>query len=97
MGSNRDDVLTPCADLRAALPADAVFSHSTAAALFRAPVPDDPQIHVCTAGPIEPRIRGVVGHRIQCIGEIHSHYGLRVTTPGRTFLDLAGCLDLVSW
>lgn len=94
--SGRDDLHSRCADLRPALPDDAVFSHYTAAALRGVPVPDEPQIHICTASPIEPRTRGVVGHRIQTIGEVEWFRGLPLTTPGRTYLDLAGRLDLIS-
>lgn len=94
--SGRDDLHSRCADLRPALPDDAVFSHYTAAALRGVPVPDEPQIHVCTESPIEPRTRGVIGHRIQAIGEVAWHRGLPVTTPGRTYLDLASRLDLIS-
>ena len=93
---NGVDLHSRCADLRPALPDDALFSHHTAAALRGVPVPQDPQIHVCTASPIEPRTRGIVGHRIQTIGQIDWFRGLPLTTPGRTFLDLASRLDLVA-
>lgn len=90
------NLIDRCLAFSRILPADAVFSHYTAAALHRVVVPDEPQIHVCTASPIEPRIKGVVGHRIKTMGEVQPVHGLRVTTPGRTYLDLAGCLDLLS-
>lgn len=92
-----DNLVERCLALSRILPPDAVFSHYTAAALWKAIVPDEPQIHICTESPIEPRIKGVVGHRIQTIGEVQILHGLRVTTPGRTYLDLSGCLDLLSF
>lgn len=45
-------------------------------------------MHVCTEAPIEPRIKGLVGHRIKTIGEVQHTRGVRVTTPRRTHLDL---------
>ncbi len=93
-----DGLWERCRALRLVLPGDAVFSHYTAAALLRVPVPDEPLIHVCTAQAVEPRIGGVVAHRIRTLPEtdVQSHYGLPITTPGRTFLDLAGRLDFLS-
>ncbi|WP_156869789.1 hypothetical protein [Sporichthya polymorpha] len=93
-----DNLWQRCGALRAGLPRDAVFSHYTAASLYRVTVPDEPLIHVCTMQPVEPRIGGVVAHRILTLGDGDSCWlrGLRVTTPGRTFLDLAARLDLLS-
>jgi hypothetical protein len=91
-----DNLIERCRALSLILPTDAVFSHYTAAALWKAVVPNEPQIHICTESPIEPRIKGVVGHRIRTIGEVQVIHGVRVTTPGRTYLDLAGFLDLLS-
>lgn len=87
-----------CCAIRPALPADAVFSHYTAAALLHVTVPDEPLIHICTMQPIEPRITGVVGHRILTMGEADRWVvrGLPTTSAGRTYLDLANRLDLVS-
>ena len=90
------NLIDRCLAFRRILPDDAVFSHYTAAALHRVVVPDEPQVHVCTESPIEPRIKGLVGHRIKTIGEVQHVGGLRVTTPGRTYLDLSGRLDLMS-
>lgn len=93
-----DGLWERCRALRLVLPDDAVFSHYTAAMLLRVPVPDEPLVHICTAQPIEPRIGGVVGHRIQISREldVQQRYGLPITTPARTFVDLAGRLDLLS-
>lgn len=90
------NLLERCRALSRILPEDAVFSHYTAAALRGVVVPDEPQVHICTESPIEPRIRGVVGHRIQAIGETEVFRGVRLTTPGRTYLDLAARLDQIS-
>jgi hypothetical protein len=93
-----DGVWERCRALRLILPDDAVFSHYTAAALHRVVVPDDPLIHVCTQQPVEPRIGNVVGHRILTFREtdVQYVYGLPVTTPARTYVDLAARLDLLS-
>lgn len=88
-------LLARCLALSRVLPDDAVFSHDTAAALYKVGVPDEPQVHICTESPIEPRIKGLVGHRIKTIGEVYTLHGLRVTSPGRTFLDLASRLGQV--
>jgi len=93
-----DGLWERCKALRLILPEDAVFSHYTAAALHKVVVPDEPLIHVCTQGPIEPRIGNVVGHRILTFGErdVELRHGLPVTTPARTYLDLASRLDLTA-
>lgn len=93
-----DGLRERCRAMRLILPSDAVFSHYTAASLYRVAVPEEPLIHVCTAQPVEPRIGGVVGHRIQTLRETDVEYvaGLPVTTPARTYLDLANRLDMLS-
>ena len=94
--STRNDLAERCQALRLLLPSDAIFSHYTAARLYGVTVPDEPLIHVSTQQPIEPRITGVVGHRIAQFGPPIMWSGLPVTTPARTYLDLASRLDLLS-
>jgi hypothetical protein len=93
--STRNDLAERCRALRLLLPSDAVFSHYTAARLYGVTVPDEPLIHICTQQPIEPRISGVVGHRIAQFGPPTSWTGLPLTSPARTYLDLASRLDLL--
>ena len=80
------------------LPASAVFSHDTAAALLRLPLPlaasaspghERQLVHVMTT-PGSPRVvrTGVVGHRGAPFG-IVTVAGLRVTGPAATLVDLA--------
>jgi very-short-patch-repair endonuclease len=83
-----------CRALGLVLGSDAVFSHHTAAALHGAPVPDEPLLHISITGSVEPRIDGVVCHRLQNLGPPHTFNGLRITSPARTFVDLAAFLDL---
>jgi hypothetical protein len=94
--STRNDLVERCRALRLLLPDDAVFSHYTAAELLGVTVPDDPLIHFCTQQLIEPRIAGVVGHRIGGYGPPTWRNDLPVTTPARTYLDLASRLDLMA-
>jgi very-short-patch-repair endonuclease len=82
------------------------FSHSTAAILHSIPVPYDlsqcPPVHISLPAPHRaPHAHGIAGHSLQV--EPHELMtlpnGLRVTTPLRTWFDLAhplGLLDLVA-
>lgn len=82
-----------------------IFSHSTAALVWGIPVPDrvekDGKLHVARV-PDRNRVRraAVIGHRLQLPPEdIRSLNGLRLTSPQRTWLDLAAILlldDLVA-
>jgi hypothetical protein len=85
-----------CRALRLTLPGDATFSHYTAAALYGVELPEEPLIHVSTCGPVETRMTGVIGHRIQALEHPTWRYGLPLTSPAQTYLDLAARLDLVS-
>jgi hypothetical protein len=85
-----------CRALGLILGPDAVFSHHTAAALHGAPVPDEPLLHISTTATVEPRIDGVVAHRLRDVGPTHTLSGLRLTSPARTFVDLAAFLDLTN-
>jgi hypothetical protein len=67
---------------------------TTAAAWYQLPVPRDEAFHVIVpAGHIVPRRRtGLVPHEGLGESEWCVRYGLRVTTPERTWLDLASVL-----
>jgi hypothetical protein len=57
---------------------------------------EDWRIHVARErGGSKPRRRNVVGHRMTFEpGEVVIHDGVRVTSPARTWLDLAGLLTV---
>jgi hypothetical protein len=79
---------------RLLLPADALFSHHTAAALRTLPVRDDGLVHVTVPTPTaRPRIRGVASH----VGEGPATVvdGRPVVSPERNFLELGAHLSLV--
>ncbi|ALE04306.1 hypothetical protein AL755_00945 (plasmid) [Arthrobacter sp. ERGS1:01] len=79
---------------------DGVVSHATAALLWGIPLPPglagDFGIHVSReASAKSPRRNGVCGHRTKiCPGDIRWLHGLAVTSPLRTWLDLAAVLTL---
>lgn len=87
-----------CAAIALALPASAVFSHDTAAALWGLPLPScaDTRLHITTPTGVRAR-RGpnIIGHQ-RALGavDVSSVGGIRVTSPGRTFVDLADRLTL---
>lgn len=70
-------------------------SHRTAAALQGLPLPpwceDHGQLHLSKPSHLSPvRRKGVVGHSVRIFrGELHHVQGMLVTTPARTWLDLA--------
>lgn len=85
------------------LPADAAFSHLTAARLRRLPVPgrcgplgwpvDEPLEVTCPTRPV--RHEGVRGHVAQVAADVRTvSHGLRVTSGARTWADLAPRLGL---
>jgi hypothetical protein len=83
------------------LPPGSAFSHATAARLFRLPTPTvDDTIHVTTARTVSRRrIIGVTGHVADLDGETVVFRGRTLTSPARTFTDVAACwrlLDLVA-
>ncbi len=88
------DLRTRCAAMGLVLADGVVFSHHTAAKLYGAPIAADSQLHVSLVSPIEPRIEGVSPHRVLELGPVWQVAGLPVTSPGRTFVDLAARLDL---
>jgi hypothetical protein len=81
------------------MPATHVFSHVTAAALHGIPLPYrlqlDGRLHVTApAGTRAPQIRGVVGHELRPeLMDIEVVYGLPVTTPLQTWIDLGTLLS----
>ncbi|WP_161972413.1 DUF559 domain-containing protein [Glaciihabitans arcticus] len=87
------------------LPTESLFSHSTAARLIGIPVPwwseRDARLHVSVAAPRRaPHAAGIIGHRSRLTerdGVVMR--GVRVTSPVRTWLDLASMVrfaDLVA-
>ena len=80
--------------LATVLPADAAFSHATAAALFGAPIDFPTKPHVAmTPRRVLPQHAGLVVHgRRLTDADVTVHRGLRVTSGAQTFLDLASQL-----
>lgn len=78
----------------AAVP-DAVVSHATAARLLRLPVDDDGRVHLTRApGAAASKHPGIKPHRaVLPPYDLTVREGRRVTTPERTFLDLAAVLS----
>lgn len=88
------DLRTRCEAMGLVMPDRSIFSHYTAAELYDVPIPADALIHISLVSPIEPRIEGVAAHRVQDLGRVWTVGGFPVTSPGRTFVDLAARLDL---
>jgi len=82
--------------LQLVLPRRSAFCLHTAAELYGLPVKDD-VLHVCVADPgSRPRHReGLRIHEVVSREDIRVHNGLLLTTPERTYLDLASVLDLI--
>ena len=95
----RDLPDSPLLELDAALlvlPAKAAGSHLSAAAVFGLPVRRFDRVHVVVRrGWLESRIDGICVHEARRAREIVGHRGYRVTSPARTFVDLADLLALV--
>jgi len=102
--SFRHDLSLPerCALFQLRLAPESFFSHSTAAVLHNMPVPyelaTDGRVHIAFPAPHRaPHARGIAGHSLQV--EAHDlmtlSTGLRVTTPLRTWFDLAHSLALL--
>ncbi|WP_344201438.1 hypothetical protein [Pseudolysinimonas kribbensis] len=95
--SSIDDVRRRCLAYRELAPPDAFFSHATAAELWGLPVARGGlAIHV--ARPTDrrgARMAGVISHHLQIDPrDLVDLDGLRVTSPARTWCDLATILDL---
>jgi len=84
-----------CAGAALVLPEDAAFSHHTAAALRRLPVPEEPLIHVALPAGVQVRVAGIRGHSGLRPEDVRVVEERRLTSMERTFLDLATHLDLV--
>ncbi|AFR30698.1 hypothetical protein [Arthrobacter sp. Rue61a] len=102
-GKEQDPVHT--ARLLTAVSGGAVCCRETAAMLWGCPLPWDAQhdflVHLTRAdGTFRPQRRGVRGHRMVLMdSDVSAIDGIPVTTPARTWLDLAGVLpfeDLVA-
>ncbi|MER7073587.1 hypothetical protein [Terrabacter sp. NPDC000476] len=90
-------VTTPvlaAAALLASPPGTAVCHH-TAAALWGAAVPHSPDVHVAVPDGRRLVVSGLRAHRPTVVPATGRRRGLPVTSPERTFLDLAAELDLV--
>ncbi len=80
--------------------AGAVFSHSTAARLHGMPVPLPMErsdlVHIALRSPSRaPHVRGIRGHKIDFEpGDVVQRHGLSLTSPVRTFFDMAPLLRL---
>jgi hypothetical protein len=94
------DLRARCAMFAVRLRDDAFFCHSTAALLYGAPLPwwleRMPKVHVGVGGPEPPpHAKGVTGHHLTLNEmDVRLHHGLRVTSPERTWFDLASVLPL---
>jgi Protein of unknown function (DUF559) len=85
-----------CRALLLVLPSDAVFSHFTAGELYGLPL-THPLIHVSVSSPQRrpgPRA-GLQFHESVPVADTRIYRGFPLTTPERTFVDLAERLDLV--
>jgi hypothetical protein len=90
-----DSVQLRAGAARLLLPDTAVFSHHTAAQLGDLPVPDERAIHATLPDDLQrQRVPGIVTHRSASVAT-RDYAGFTVTTPERTFVDLAGKLSLV--
>lgn len=78
-------------------PPSAVASHTTAARVVGAPVPLDPLEHVTVPAAADRRQRLGLRCHVAALGEadVRVVSGLRLTSPGRMFLELAAQLPLV--
>lgn len=76
-------------------PAGAVISHHTAARLWGGIVPESASVHVSVPRHHRPKVEGVRAHRLVTVPPSVKRRGLPVTTPERTFADLARWCDLV--
>ena len=95
-----DTLVMRCRAFAARMPADAVFSHATAALLMNAPLPLklelSASVDIAVPSPARaPHARGIRGHAIRLSGdEIVVTGGVRHTSPARTWCDLASQLTL---
>jgi len=96
-----DNLRTRCRSFAVRMPADAIFSHATAALLMNAPLPLklelDTSVDIAVPAPARsPHARGIRGHSIRVLGDdVAVTDGIRHTSPARTWCDLASKLSLV--
>ena len=89
-----------CRMFAARLGSHTFFSHATAALLYEVPLPWalelDPKLHVSVRHPSRaPHANGIAGHSLALADtEVVIRRGLRLTSPARTWWDLAQQLDL---
>ena len=96
-GLDLDDVRGRCHAFQAVLRENECFSHTTAAMVMRLPLPprlDHARpIHVTTVNGSTRRGRGVIGHHSHEAVPTQMWDGIRITTPVRTWIDLAALID----
>ncbi|MDO7880774.1 DUF559 domain-containing protein [Salinibacterium soli] len=99
-GERPPTVEEKCRMLALRIPAHGFFSHSTAALLWGAPLPWglelEPKVHVSVASPAARlHSRDVIGHRLDIVdSDVTTWGGLRLSSPARTWVDLATQLGL---
>jgi very-short-patch-repair endonuclease len=91
------DLMQRCRALLLHRPEDLVFSHTTAARLYGAPLPgrhrSDEVIHVSVQAPTRaPQIKGVAGHTVRAQSVVRRG-GIPITTPEQTWIDLGPFLE----
>jgi hypothetical protein len=96
------DLVGLCKAYATRMPQGQVFSHRTAAMLWKLPLPDSAPLplHVAVPAPLrQPRMKGVVGHRLGTHAETRFIAGLPVVAPCDAWCQLADSLgpdDLVA-
>lgn len=93
-------IVDRCAALTLRLDDEVLVSHTTAALIYGAPLSfaheRSPLLHISVASPARPQhATGIVGHHLELEpGDIVTYRGMRMTSPERTWFDLAGMLSL---
>jgi hypothetical protein len=89
-----------CRSFAIRMPPTAFFSHVTAALLHSVPVPwrleSSSALDIAVPAPLRaPHARGIKGHAFEvAAGDVVERRGIRVTSPARTWCDLATRLSL---
>lgn len=96
LGLDLDDVLGRCLAYEPLLRPGEAFSHGTAAALLRLPLPAEPsEVHVLApAGRTRARGRGVVGHVASVAPQLVLHGGLPIVAPADVWCQMANGLSM---
>jgi very-short-patch-repair endonuclease len=93
-------LLARCQMFALRMPPGAFASHSTAALLYGAPLPFELEysgvVHMSVAAPARaPHAAGIRGHQLAITSDqLQSSGGITLTTPARTWCDLASVLKL---